>query len=188
MDTYLLIYDGFALFEIVFTCLFMKRIGEIKVVALEEKEVVSVEGLTTKPNLLLREVNTSDVDLLVIPGGDARKIYGSPELDELLRELNSGKKVIAAICASPVKLAKAGILDGKRYTVDKPELVTYENDFRNSVFVDESVVVDGNIITAKPNGYLDFAVEIGKKFRVFESDKDIDETIKSLRYRKDRSN
>jgi putative intracellular protease/amidase len=188
MNTYLLIYDGFAQFEIIFTCLFMKRKGEVKVVTLEEKEIVSVEGLTTKPNLLLKEVNTRDVDLLLIPGGDVRKIYDSSELNEMLKELNNENKIIAAICAAPVKLARAGILDGKSFTVDKPELAAYKNDFKNSVFVDENVVVDGNIITAKPNGYLDFAIEIGKKFHIFENEEDIDETIRFLKYGEDRSN
>jgi putative intracellular protease/amidase len=188
MDTYLLIYDGFALFEIVFTCLFMKRVTEIKTVALQKKEVVSFEGLTIKPDLLLKEVNPDDIDLLIIPGGDVGRIYDIHELDELLRELNNQKRTIAAICAGPVKLAKAGILDGKNYTVDKPELVAYANDFRNSVFRDENVVVDGNIVTAKPNGYLDFAVEIGKKLHVFENDKEIDETIRSLRYGRNSGN
>jgi 4-methyl-5(b-hydroxyethyl)-thiazole monophosphate biosynthesis len=185
MNTYLLIYEDYALFEVVFTCLIMKPAGKVMTVSLERKEVTSEEGLITKPNLLLKEIRADDVDLFVIPGGNVKNVYDSSELDEMLRELNKKKKVIAAICAGPVKLAKAGVLENKRFTTDKPELTKHKDDFEDSVFVNENVVVDGNIITAKPNGYIDFAIEVGKKMGAFKNDEDLNETIQFCKFHKD---
>ncbi len=37
---------------------------------------------------------------------------------------------------------------------------------------------DKNIITARANAYVDFAIEVGKKMNLFKDDNDIEETIK----------
>ncbi|PIR71487.1 MAG: hypothetical protein COU43_02395, partial [Candidatus Nealsonbacteria bacterium CG10_big_fil_rev_8_21_14_0_10_37_25] len=60
-------------------------------------------------------------------------------------------KVLASICISPVILAKAGVLKGKKATVwsspmDKvPVRILEENE---AIYQDKSVVADGKIVTA----------------------------------------
>lgn len=188
MATYVLIYDGFAQFEIIFTCLFMKKKGDIIPVGIDEKDVRSIEGFIIKPTQQIKNLDLDKVDLLVIPGGEAKNIYNNSFLDELLVRLNEKKKVIAAICAAPVKLAKAGILDGKKFTVDKPELKEFKEYFKNSFFVNDNVVIDQNIITAKPCGYIDFALEISKKMGIYKDDLQLQETIDFFKFYKDESN
>lgn len=188
MTTYVLVYNGFAQFEIIFTCLFMKRKGDIIVVGIDENEVESIEGFIIKPTQQLKNLHIDEVDLFVIPGGEAKNIYNNSYLDEFLRELNEKRKIIAAICAAPVKLAKAGILDNKKFTVDKPELKEFEESFKNSFFVNENVIIDENIITAKPCGYIDFALEISKKMGIYENDSDIQKTIDFFKFYKDENN
>lgn len=184
MSTYVLIYNGFAQFEIIFTCLFMKRKGEVIAVGIDENEVKSIEGFVIKPAKQLKDLVIDEIDLLVIPGGEAKNIYNNSYLDELLRALNKKKKVIAAICAAPVKLAMAGILDNKKFTVDTPELTEYKEYFKNSSYVNENVVVDKNIITAKPCGYIDFALETSKKMGIYEDDSQLQETIDFFKFYK----
>jgi hypothetical protein len=41
--------------------------------------------------------------------------------------------------------------------------------------------VDGNIVAAKENGYMDFELELGKVMNVFEDDKDYEETVSYFR-------
>ncbi len=56
------------------------------------------------------------------------------------------KKVVAAICSSPVILAKAGILQNKKATCfseDKMELINAGIDYQ-----DRNIVIDGNVVTA----------------------------------------
>ncbi len=56
------------------------------------------------------------------------------------------KKVVAAICSSPIIMAKAGILQNKKatcYSEDKMELINTGIDYQ-----DKNVVVDGNVVTA----------------------------------------
>lgn len=188
MKTCVLIYNGFVQFEVILTCLFMKSKGEIITVALDENEIISIEGFTTKPDKLINEIEPDEIDLFVIPGGNPKPIYNNPELNKVLRKLNEKGKIIAAICAGPVHLAKSGILGGKKFIVDAPELKQYHNDFKNSIYVDESVVVDGNIITAKPNGYVDFVIEIGKVMDIFENDDDLNGKIEFFKYHKNIKN
>jgi putative intracellular protease/amidase len=188
MNTYVLVYNGFAQFEIIFTCLFMKEKGDIIVVGIDENEVKSIEGFIIKPTKQLKSLDINEIDLLVIPGGEAKNIYNNSYLDELLRKLNEKKKVIAAICAAPVKLAKAGILVNKKFVVDKSELKEFEEEFKNSFFVNENVVIDENIITAKPCGYMEFALEISEKMGIHENDSQIQETINFFKFYKDENN
>ena len=81
----------------------------------------------------------------------------------VIKEAVKQNKVLAAICISPVILAKAGVLNGKKATVwtnplnKEPKKILEEN---GAIFTEQNVVVDGNIITA--NGP-DAATEFGKK-------------------------
>ena len=70
-----------------------------------------------------------------------------PQVARLLKNAAAGDKVVAAICHGPWVLSDAGLLRGKRATAwwsVRPDL---EN--AGATFVDEPVVVDGNIITSR---------------------------------------
>ncbi|HEL2401402.1 TPA: DJ-1/PfpI family protein [Streptococcus suis] len=98
----------------------------------------------------------SQYDLIVLPGG----MPGSTNLrddDRLIAELQksvtNGKRV-AAICAAPIVLDKAGLLDGRRYTCFPGK----EADIASGSHVENNVVVDGPIITSRGAGTsLEFA-------------------------------
>jgi 4-methyl-5(b-hydroxyethyl)-thiazole monophosphate biosynthesis len=76
--------------------------------------------------------------------------------DLLTRAVESGK-YIAAICAAPGVLAKAGLLTGRRAT-SFPGILDDRSDIQLSK---ESVVQDGRIITSRgPGTAMDFALEL----------------------------
>lgn len=48
-------------------------------------------------------------------------------------------------------------------------------------YINENVVVDGNIVTAKAIGYVDLAIELGKMYNVFKDERDLEETVEYYR-------
>ena len=82
------------------------------------REILSSHKIRITADALAEEVDYSDVDLVVLPGG----IPGTPNLaanktvtDTCTAFAKSGKKV-AAICAAPSVLASLGLLEGKNAT------------------------------------------------------------------------
>lgn len=100
----------------------------------------------------LSQVEDIEFDLIVLPGG----MPGSDYLNDcvllhtmLQKAVQSGRSV-AAICAAPKVLAKAGLLDHKKAT-SFPGAVD-QNATKGMVYVDQPVVIDGQIITSKGPG------------------------------------
>ena len=104
----------------------------------------------------------SDYDVIVLPGG----MPGSANLrdnDLLIAELqrfNEQGKRLAAICAAPIVLNQAGLLDGKDFTCyDGVQEQILDGNYHKEV-----VVVDDNIITSRgPATALAFAYELVDK-------------------------
>jgi len=95
------------------------------------------------------EAGVDDYDALVLPGGvanpDALRM-DKGAVDFVRNFIGSGKPV-AAICHAPWSLVEAGVLEGRTLT-SWPSLQT---DIRNAgaTWVDEEVVVDGNLVTSR---------------------------------------
>lgn len=171
MNTHVLIYDGFVSFEIMLATYLMKTQGEIITVGLNSDPVRSYEDIDVIPKVELSQINSDEISLLIIPGGDNSELKSNPRLVSLLKELNAKQKYIAAICSAVNLLEDAGILAGRQHVGN-----TGNTDI---------VKVDKNIITAKPNGYVDFSIEIGKVFKIYTDEDDLLETIDFFRNFKD---
>ena len=108
---------------------------------------------------LAEEVDYSDVDIVVLPGG----IPGTPNLaanktvtDTCVSFAKSGKKV-AAICAAPSVLASLGLLEGRKATAH----AGFQDKLAGAEVLDTEVVVDGNITTSYGlGGAIPFALEL----------------------------
>ncbi|KAA0549841.1 thij/pfpi family protein [Bacillus sp. BGMRC 2118] len=180
MKAHVMVYDGFTEFEVILANYFIKTKGEIVSVGIHEDHriVTSFEGFQIKPHIHIDELNVDDVEILIIPGGDPDELVTCNKLRELLIELNSRQTLVAAICSGTIHLAHAKLLEYKRYTSTE----NVEDITTNANFIDTLAVRDGNIITAKPNGYVDFAIEIGKALDIFEDETDLNETIDFFKY------
>ena len=88
-------------------------------------------------------------DALVLPGGVANpdQLRGDDPSVGLLNDVLGSGRPVAAICHAGWMLVEAGAADGRRLT-SWPSLRT---DLRNAgaTWVDEEVVIDGNLITSR---------------------------------------
>jgi protease I len=107
-------------------------------------------GGKTEAVLTFSEAKPDAYDALVIVGGGGSKVHlwGNRDLAGLATAFVAGKKPVAAICLSPVVLARTGILNGRKATVfPSPDAVT-ELKKGGAIVVGLPVVTDGNVITA----------------------------------------
>lgn len=95
-----------------------------------------------------RDIDAKDYDMVVIPGGYSpdQMRRCKPTLD-FVRDLDQAGKPIAAICHGPWIMASSCNLKGKKVT----SFMSIKDDLINAGgdYVDEEVVVDGNIITSR---------------------------------------
>ncbi len=95
------------------------------------------------------EASVADYDALVLPGGVANPDALRLDRDAVgfVRHFVDSGKPVAAICHAPWTLVEAGVLDGRTLT-SWPSLRT---DITNAggTWVDQEVVVDGNLITSR---------------------------------------
>lgn len=128
---------------------------KVDVASTRKGECVGMLGHKIYVNLTIDEVNPNDYVALVIPGGIGSKEYlwNNKKLLELVREFYEENKTVAAICLSPVVLAEAGILKGKKATVFPDKEAIEELKKYGAIYVDKGVVRDGKIVTAKSPEY-----------------------------------
>lgn len=110
-------------------------------------------------NLSQNDVNIDDYVAIVIPGGRAPdRMRTSKGMVDLAKEASQKGKVIAAICHGPQLLIEAGVLKGKKATC----YVSVSTDLKNAggIYLNKSVVVDGNLVTSRfPADLPDFCRE-----------------------------
>lgn len=148
-----LITDGFEEIETITPVDLLRRAAvEVVIVSLDGGPVTGRCGVKLVPDASLDGLVADDFDLLFLPGGPGVKALRKDGRAALLAQdfEKSGRK-IAAICAAPLILHDAGLLDGRRFTSHSStweELPDAE---------DERVIEDGLFITSRGAGTaLDF--------------------------------
>lgn len=101
----------------------------------------------------------SNYDVIVLPGGmpGAAHLRDNESLISELQKFEQVGKKVAAICAAPIALNRAGILEGRNFTCyDGVQEQIVDGNYQK-----ETVVVDGNIITSRgPATALAFAYHL----------------------------
>lgn len=126
----------------------LKKVGfEVVVTSVTSETCIGMFGAMVKPDLIIDELNAEEFDAVVVVGGAGTPVLSQyDKVLQILREANEQKKILAAICLGPIVLAKAGVLEGKRVTVFPSGISQIESG--GAQYVSESVVTDGNLITA----------------------------------------
>jgi len=106
------------------------------------------DGTLAKVDAAAVDVSAKDYDGIIIPGGYAPDhMRRHPEMVAIVRDLFLAGKVVAAICHAGWMLASAKVLKGKTVTsffAIKDDLI-----HAGATWVDEEVVIDGNLITSR---------------------------------------
>lgn len=141
--------DGFEEIEAVTIIDILRRAGmETVTAALKSNPVKGSHNISINADKIFDE--NEDFDIIALPGG----MPGSDNLKNDIRIINIIKKIsksggiTAAICAAPIVLSKAGVLKDKKFTC----YPGYEEEISEGKFINEPVVSDGLIITAKGAG------------------------------------
>lgn len=104
--------------------------------------------VTINANASASEVNSRDFDAVIVPGGYAPdKMRMNEDMVNLVRDLYKDGKTVAAICHGPQLLISADVVRGKRVTSYPSIAIDLKN--AGAEWVDEAVVVDGNLITSR---------------------------------------
>jgi putative intracellular protease/amidase len=167
------VYETFVNFESALACHYIAQDKSYNViyVGYESSFVKSLGGMKVIPDMKLSDItSTSDIHGIIIPGGV--DIIIKPELQNIISKLMEEKKMIAAICGGPEYLAKLGILNDKKYTcsmeAEEYKEKNEEDPFPRKNYVEARVVRDQNVITAKGNAFVDFALEIWDFLELYE--------------------
>jgi len=138
------------------------RRAEIDVVTagLKEGLVEGAHKIVVRPDVNLEKIDFKNFDGVVLPGGFPGFVnLGKDErILNMVREMDKSGKYVAAICAAPSVLVKAGVLQGRRATVNpsgKAEVAGCAN------YCEDRVVVDKNLITSQsPGTAMEFALKL----------------------------
>lgn len=109
--------------------------------------VTSAHGVTVIADSLIEDIDVSDADLLMIPGGipGAENLCNHPLVREAIKSQYESGRLVSAICAGPMIFGSLGISKGKRCTC----YPGFEDHLDGATYTAELVTVDGNVITGE---------------------------------------
>lgn len=120
----------------------------LKCAAPEMKTFSGKHGYPAQADLLLKDARSKDFCGLLVPGGFMPdKLRRDAKVLSLTREFFEQGKLVAFICHGGWIPISAGILKGKRATGSRGIKDDLEN--AGAIWVDEPVVVDGNLISSR---------------------------------------
>ncbi len=156
-----IIYPSFSLVEITNLTYFIGAFEKIDFLASERRMYLSEDGFQVIPNYSFDEVCPSDYRCIILPGTNPIPVLYDKKTIDFLKGCKGKDLLIAAISSSPLLLAKAGLLSGKKYTAGIFQEMFELFDFlEKDNYIIRPVVEDGNIITALGMFYREFAQQV----------------------------
>lgn len=151
---------GFEEIEAVTIVDVLRRAGEQVVMAgLAAGPCTGSHGITVTPDCSIDAIDAGDVAMVVLPGGmpGASTLRDDPRVIRLLVDVAANGAFVAAICAAPIALARAGLDRGRTMT----SYPGFAKDLTGARYVEDRVVVDGRIVTSRgPGTALEFALAL----------------------------
>lgn len=153
--------EGFEEVEAVGTADVLTRLGfTVRFAGLNADLVTSSAGARIAADLRFAAVDLDRIDALVLPGGlpGAANLRDSAEVIAAVQAMHACHKVVAAICAAPIVLERAGLTAGKRVT----GYPGANQGLPGLVYTGNRTERDGNIVTGKgPGAAFEFGAAVG---------------------------
>ena len=155
-----MIFDGFEELEGTAPFALLRRAGLDLTIVSNRTDVIGAHYLHLTDLSLINEVDYKEYDALLLPGGPHYRFMESFGYAlEIIKYFMEQDKVVCAICAAPTILGHMGYLKNKNYTC-----FTCMNEDFGGTYIDQKVVVDGNLITARSAAAsIEFGYEIIRK-------------------------
>lgn len=144
--------DGFEEIEAVTIVDVLRRAGvETTVAAVgSTRTLTGGHGIRLEADATLDAVREQSWDVVVLPGGaqNAKTLREDARVQALLRAQNEAGRRLAAICAAPTALARAGVLERREATC----YPSFEGQLEGARVRNQPVVVDGHVTTSRGPG------------------------------------
>ncbi|SHJ12255.1 4-methyl-5(b-hydroxyethyl)-thiazole monophosphate biosynthesis [Dethiosulfatibacter aminovorans DSM 17477] len=137
----------------------MARRMDVKchIIGCDDDYVTGSHHVKIEADLRFEEMD-DDYDAIVLPGGPgAYDLRNDNRIIDIVRKYIDRNKVVAAICAAPIVLEKAGVIKGKKVT----SYPTVSHELKSANYERSVVQTDGNIVTGNgPAATFSFAFAV----------------------------
>lgn len=164
----LLVYPEFSLQEVMnLSRLFRWNYDTVtEVISTNRDPVKSEEGILVSPQKTTDEFIPDDYLCLILPGcSDLTEAFKDKGINDFLSSFCGNSRLpIGAICSGPLLLARAGVLNGKKYTASiYMDFFDFCPFLEKDNYVPAPVVVSDNIVTAGGSNFNGFAVAMARQ-------------------------
>lgn len=157
---YLFLANGFEEIEALAPVDILRRAGEqVCTVGVGGRTITGSHGIPVVCDCTADVLPDGMPDAVILPGGmpGTKNLDASETVRETTLAVHEAGGFVCAICAAPSVLGHLGILRNRRATC----FPGFESELTGAVVCDQSVVRDGNVITARGAGVApDFGFEI----------------------------
>ena len=155
-----LLAEGFEEIEAVTVIDVLRRAGvEVTTLGTASRQPMGAHGMSLAADGLLADQDGETWDLVVLPGGmpGSAHLRDDRRVQALVARQNVAGRGLAAICAAPIALASAGILEGRTVT----SYPSFASQLTATQYSEDRVCIDGHITTSRaPGTALEFALSL----------------------------
>ncbi len=173
---YVFLAQGFEEVEALAPIDLLRRCGkEVITVGVNDNIIVGSHNIPIVTDTITQEIKLDDtLEMIILPGGmpGTINLENDPAVQEAIDFCVKNDKFIGAICAAPSILGHKGILKNKKAVCFEG----FENQLEGADVSKDSVMADGNIITARGAGV---AVQFGLKLVEVLISKERSDTLKA---------
>ncbi|MBM7556629.1 DJ-1 family glyoxalase III [Halanaerobacter jeridensis] len=152
--------DGFEETEAITNIDVLRRAGlNVVTVSLGSLTVHGDHGIDVQADQNISDLDLDQVEGIVLPGGmpGAKHLKEDKRVVELVEKLDEEDGLVAAICAAPMVLEEAGVIEDRPAT----SYPGFDEQMPSCRYQQDRVVVDDNLVTGRgPGVALEFAIKI----------------------------
>ena len=156
-----LLANGFEEIEAVTIIDVLRRGGiTVKSAALEGDSAIGSHDIRVAADCSIDDLDVAELDAVVLPGGlpGAERLRDDARVKQLLQAAAEARKLVCAICAAPIALDAAGVIEGRRAT-------SYPGvSLQDAEYSTDRVVEEDHIITSRgPGTALEFSLALVRR-------------------------